>query len=342
MSKLGVTLPVLNNSLMKMPVFARLAEDAGFETAFNYEYFRNPYVGLAAAATSTERIRLGTGVAVAHSRTPFVTANAAADVDELSGGRMILGLGPGSPEVLSAFHGSVCDNPVPRMRDYVGAVRATWDYIVTGKPGTYEGPYFSATFPESSPFGQRPMVRETIPIFLGAARPAMIRLAGEVGDGVIGSVFTPAFVNHLVRPNLAVGASRNGRPPESIDIASETVCCVSTQRSEAMHRARIQVGLYVSHPYVDGIVKLHGLEKEQHLVREALATSGLAGLGSVTDDKLVEAFSITGTPDECRKSLGAYKEALDHVILHTPYVPVLTSEETEDAFRSIVEHLAGS
>ena len=337
MSRFGITLPMLNTPLRRIPQLVRWAEEAGFDSVFSYEFFRSPYMGLANAALQTNNIKLATGVAVAFSRTPFVTANAAADIDELSQGRMILGLGTGSPEFLSAFHDSDLSSAVARMREYVEAVRVSWNYLSSGKPGIYQGKFYRLTFPEFMPFGRRPLVRDRIPIYLAGIRPKMIQLAGEVADGLLGAFFSVKYLKEVVHPNVALGARRAGRDPATIDIAAEIVCSVSKDRSEAMRRAHIQAGMYAAHPAMDEIIRVNGLEKERNAVREALLREGPGVLERATDEKLVEILTVSGTPDECRRKLQIYEEVLPLVVFHAPYVPPLSAEETEDAFRSIVE-----
>jgi alkanesulfonate monooxygenase SsuD/methylene tetrahydromethanopterin reductase-like flavin-dependent oxidoreductase (luciferase family) len=301
MSQLGITMPMLNTSLRETATLARYAEDGGFDSVWGYEFYRTAYSGLAAAAEQTSRIKLGTGLSVALTRTPFVTANAAADIDELSDGRTLLGLGTGSPEFLHHFHDIREPKPLARMRDYLAAVRASWHYLETQEAGIFEGTHQRLDFPDFMPFGTRPLVRSTIPIYLAGERPKMIQLAGE------------------------------------IDIASEIICAVHPDRSIAMRRARIQVGMYAAHPVGDAIVARNGLEKEQQAVREALLLGGVDALEDTTPDALIEALSISGTPDECRDQLRDYERVLPHVLLHTPYVPPLRTEESQDAFRQIID-----
>src|SRR5438874_7181236 len=108
---LGVTLPSRTGSLKAVAGYARQAEDAGFASCWTYEIFRSPLMMLAGAAMTTEQITLGTGITSAFSRSPFVAANAAADLDDLSGGRLVFGLGTGAPEAMRAFHGTDARKP---------------------------------------------------------------------------------------------------------------------------------------------------------------------------------------------------------------------------------------
>ncbi|HEX9684082.1 MAG TPA: LLM class flavin-dependent oxidoreductase [Acidimicrobiales bacterium] len=337
MSQIGITMPMLNTSLQETAALARFAEDGGFDSVWGYEFYRTAYMGLAAAAQQTSRIKLGTGLSVALTRTPFVTANTAADVDELSGGRTLLGIGTGSPEFLHHFHGISNERPLARMRDYVGAVRASWHYLDTEDPTTYDGTEHRLDFPEFMPFGTRPLVRPSIPIYLAGERPKMIQLAGEIADGLLGAFYSVKYLTEVVHPNLAIGAERAGRDPATIDIASEIVCAVHPDRDIAMRRARIQVGMYAAHPVGDAIVARNGLEKEQQEVREALLLGGAEALEATTSPRLIEALSISGTPDECRDQYREYAAVLPHVLFHTPYVPPLASDESQDAFRQIVD-----
>jgi alkanesulfonate monooxygenase SsuD/methylene tetrahydromethanopterin reductase-like flavin-dependent oxidoreductase (luciferase family) len=167
-------------------------------------------------------------------------------------------------------------------------------------------------------------------------RPKLMQLAGEKADGWLGYLATPKFLDEVVRPELSAGAQRAGRDVAEVEIATEVICCVSPDREEAYRRARIHVGFYVAHPVSDVVVEVHGLQEEVGAVRQALMTNGLAGLDE-TDEKLVETFSIAGTPEEARQKLGAWEDALPHLVLHTPYVPPLSAEESEDAYRNIVD-----
>lgn len=339
--KVGVTLPVFNANLGDIPAMAKQAEDAGFHSVWDYEIWRNPYIALTAAALGTERVALGTALATAFTRTPWVTANAAADLHDVSNGRMMLGLGTGDPFLLNNFHSIFPDRPVARMRDYVEAVRASWTYLATGTPGSYNGTHYQLTFPEINPWlVKRPQVDQQIPIYLAAARPKMIQLAGEIADGLVGYLYSLKFLEEVVHPNLEIGARRAGRDVSNVGLVSQTICSVSPDRGEAMRRARIHVGQYVSDPVSDEMVRVEGLTKEAVAVREAIMTEGPEAAERACDQKLVDAFSISGTPDECRKKLLEYGELLPHVMLHTPYPPPLTADESADSYNNIIETFA--
>ncbi len=339
MIELGVTVPMGTQPIRKFPEMARAAEDSGFDAVWDFELYENPLVVLAAAAMTTRRIRLGTGVATALSRTPFELANAAADVAELSGGRLLLGLGMGIPGLVRTLHGADVDHPLRRMREYTEVLKLCWSYLADESPAHYDGRYYRFITPPVNPLGSRGLTRK-IPLLLGGMNPKMIQLAGELSDGLIGGGYSRLYMRDQVLPDLAVGAERSGRTLADLQTVTQVICCVSTDRDEALRRARIHVGQLVANPVQDGIVAAHGLEKEVGEVRQALAQGGPAALGNVTDDKLVEAFSIAGSPDECRVQLKAWVGLVGHVMLHTPYVPPLSPDETEDAFYQILAAFA--
>jgi alkanesulfonate monooxygenase SsuD/methylene tetrahydromethanopterin reductase-like flavin-dependent oxidoreductase (luciferase family) len=337
MPEIGVTMPGLGTRLDRFAEFAVLAEEAGFDAVWDYEFWRNPFTIHMTTAAATERIPLATGVAAAFSRSPYELANAAADVDELSGGRLILGIGPGALEFLEWFHSVPTTQVAARMSEYLDVVRMSWDQLHTQDPSlSYEGEHYRFTSPPFNPWGGRELVRTRIPIFLAAMKPKMMQLAGEKADGWIGYMSPPDFLNDHVKKHLAIGAARAGRDPATIRLASETICSVHEDRDVAMHRARIQVGLYVCNHVSNAIVEFAGLQEDRDAVLNAVMQRGLRAAAEVTSDALVDTLSITGTPDECRDKIAAFAGVLDHVILHTPYVPPLRPDETEDAYRWIV------
>ncbi|WP_268812320.1 LLM class flavin-dependent oxidoreductase [Mycolicibacterium stellerae] len=334
-------MPGLNQPIDAFPRMAKMAEDAGFDSVWDYEFYRNPLVihGMTAQATST--IPLGTGLVTTAGRSPFVMANAAADVDEASGGRLILGISTGAAAFTDLMNGADSNRPAARTREYVTLLRKIWDWtagdgVTDGE--TFGGQFYKFTAPEINPFGRRPLARKRIPIYTAALRQTMARLGGEISDGVIGFMLPTRYLREVYLPSVAEGAHKAGRDlaDVDVDVASETVCSVSNDRAEAYRRARLQVGIYISHPVCAPLAEYMGLAKDREVCLEAMAARGPMALAEAVSDELVDAFSITGTPDECRRKLEEYSDCLPHVLLHPPYMPVLTQEESEDAYGNII------
>jgi probable F420-dependent oxidoreductase len=339
-SRIGVSLPMLNQPYAKYPELAALADEAGFDSVWDYEFFRNPFVTHALTARATQRVRLGTGIATAVSRTPFEMANAAADVDELSGGRTLLGISTGGASWTDVFNGADASHPLPRMREYIQVLRLIWKHFSDGEPVEHHGRFYDFASPPFNPWGVRRLERPEIPIYLACLKERMLQMAGEVADGVLGYLNTPRFIAEHVLPNVAKGAQKAGRDPSEIDVTALVLCSVSEDREEAMRRARINVGNYVAFPVSATVIDFMGLEEDRDYVVRKLMTEGPAALATAASDELVRHFSITGTPDEAREQLAAFEGVLPHIVLHTPYVPPIDQAASEDAFRNMVRAFA--
>src|SRR6266516_5291336 len=181
----------------------RRAEASGYEAAYvTHIAGRDSLTVLAAYAAATERIRIGTGVMPIYSRTPVASAQSIATVDEMSGGRAVLGLGASHKPTVEGWYGQPLEKPVRDMREYVAIVCA----ILSGEDPP-QGERFQTVFHF---MGYEP--NPDIPIYIGALSPRMLRLAGELGDGVVLWLCNPDYVREVVLPEVAKGRERAGRP----------------------------------------------------------------------------------------------------------------------------------
>jgi probable F420-dependent oxidoreductase len=336
-TRIGISMPMLNLPADRYPELARLADDAGFDSLWTYEFYRNPFVTLAGCARATQRIQLCTGIAAATARTPNEMAQAAADVDEISNGRMVLGVGIGGSSWAEFYNGTDIHKPLSRVREYVSTMRAIWEHHASGQDLEQTGAFYSAASPPFNAFGLRQhQRRHRIPTYIGGVGPKMLQMGGEVADGVLGFVVTPEFVRDYMIPMVEQGARRAGRSPSEVDVAALVLCSVSDDREVALRRARINVGMYVAYPGAERMVEFAGLTADREKLIHALMSEGPAALETATSDDLVRAFSICGTPDEAREQLAAYDGILPHIVLHTPYVPPICADDSEDAFRQTV------
>ncbi|ATY12376.1 LLM class flavin-dependent oxidoreductase [Amycolatopsis sp. AA4] len=338
MPQFGVSMPVLQTPFEKFAEFAQLADSAGFRSLWLYEYYRNPFVVHAGAAGGTDRISLGTAVAQAFTRSPFELANAAADLDEASSGRTLLGIGAGLGDFLDSFHSVQVAHPVRWMSEYIDTVRMSWDYHSSGlEPMSYDGTRFSFRPMPLNPAGARALRRPRIPIYLAALRPLMLQLAGEKAEGMITMAPSRRYVDRVILPNLRKGARRSGRHLADFDLTALTICSISDDRAEAVRRARIQVGVYAAMSELTRLLEFDDCEREQHEIQAALGKGGLAAVESAVSDKLVELYTVAGTPDEVREQVRRFAEYIPHIMLAPPYIPPLTADESEDAFLQIIK-----
>ena len=337
--KLGITMPTRTVELRRVGQYAKWAEEAGLDSAWDWELYRNPFTMLTMAALETDRVMLGTGLSVAGSRSPFEMANVAADIDDLSNGRMLLGIGSGVTEFLGAFHCNPNNKPLTRMTEYIECLRLSWQYLSNGDTPSFEGEFYQFVSPPFNPWGLRHLERESIPIYLGAIGPKMLQLVGRKADGWIGYLGTPSYVADHVRPLISQAADDAGRSIGDIDLMLELICSVHPDRDVAVGRARRHVGFYVSHPSSDPIVEFAGLSDEVNELRMRMMTEGLSAFENCSD-KLIETFSLTGTPDEVAARLSDWEGIVDHLVLHTPYVPPFTAQDSEDSYRQICAALS--
>src|SRR5919106_802125 len=207
MSALGVVLSL--PGVAATVEAARLAEDAGFESVWTTEFpDRSATISLAAVAQATERVTVGTAIAYAFGRTPLVLAAEARDLDQLSGGRLIIGLGTGTKRMQRDWHGLDGEHPAPRMEELVPLVRSL--LRLHEGPLEHEGRFYRAVVHPTAPVA--PPLRTDLPLYMGGVNARMVEAAGAVADGLVGHpLFTRGYVEDVVRPALAKGARRSGR-----------------------------------------------------------------------------------------------------------------------------------
>src|SRR3954464_3657418 len=187
------------------------AEDVGFDGWWALETKHDPFLGCAVAAERTERVQVGTGIAVAFARNPMTVAVQANDVQALSGGRFVLGLGSQIKPHITKRYSMEWSRPAARMREFVLAVRAIWEAWATGEPLDFRGDFYSHTL--MTPFfDPGPNPHGTPKLIMAAVGPKMTEAAGEVADGVFCHGFsTERYVRDVTLPALRRGAEKAGR-----------------------------------------------------------------------------------------------------------------------------------
>jgi 5,10-methylenetetrahydromethanopterin reductase len=331
--RIGVVLNGEGMPLHEMVDYAVSLEDAGFHSVWHEEVFREPFIPLAAIAARTSRLKLGTAVST-WVRTPVSSALMSANLDELSDGRYIHGVGTGPPAWNEQYHGIPYHKPVARMRDYMGAIRTAWSGH-SGRMVDYDGEHYSI----KGYF--RPIVqeREHIPLYLAAVQKNMLRLAGSVADGVIfNTLTTPAYHQGYGLRYLTEGASRAGRDLADVDKASLICVAVDSDEAQARQWARHQIAFFAQIPYFEVIMGPHGLWEPAEPIREAAAAGDVQAMVGAVTDEMVETLAVAGTPDQCRKRLQDFSH-LDTALLVAPSYH-LPQEEIAANYRSIAAAFA--
>ena len=250
----------------------KLAESLGYESVYvTHIAARDPLVVLAAYAAATERIRLGTGVTPIYARTPVATAQAAATIDEYSGGRMVLGLGVSHRPTVEGWYSQKIDKPVREMREYLETVRA----IFRGDdppPG------------EKWPTGFRFMgyeARPDLPVYIAGLSPAMLRLAGELADGVILWLCEPTYIREVVVPEVTKGREKAGKPMDGFDIVAAVPSAVTDDPDAARAVLRKDLIPYFHLPFYRAMIERSGFEPDIDNADPFINT--LAAIGTVDE-----------------------------------------------------------
>lgn len=276
----------------------RVAE-AGFSGVVIAEAGRTAYLSCAAAALSAE-LDILTGVAVAFPRSPMVTAQVAWELAEASGGRFRLGLGTQVRAHIERRYGCAFDPPGPRMREYVLAIRAAFNAFGSGEPLHYQGDFYQLSLlpPMWSP---GPISVPTPPVDIAAVNPWMLRLAGEVADGVhVHPLNHEKYLHETVVPNLALGAEGAGRRLDDLEVIVPAFLVVgdtSEEQERWREMARMQVAFYGSTPNYGFIFDQLGFEGTTARIRQYQKRGDLAGMAAVITDEILEHFIISGTWD---------------------------------------------
>jgi probable F420-dependent oxidoreductase len=288
-----------------------LAEERGFRAAWFPEItFGDAFGPATAVATRTSRIDLATGVVGIWSRSPVTMALQAASLNELSEGRLILGLGVQARGYVEGWHGQHYERPIRAMREYVTILRRA----LAGEPVTFEGEIFSVrNFQLLVQPPERP-----VRIYVAAIGPQMLRLAGEIADGVIGYFWSAAYVRNVVLPRLREGAERAGRSLDDFDVACGLPTIVG---DEGLERIKGQVLMFAtamsSSPHYADSFAAAGYGDAVREIQERVAARDVPGaLASITEE-LADAMTLAGTPEHVRARIEEYAFAgLDTVALN--------------------------
>jgi alkanesulfonate monooxygenase SsuD/methylene tetrahydromethanopterin reductase-like flavin-dependent oxidoreductase (luciferase family) len=271
-----------------------LAERLGYESAYvTHIAARDSVTTLMAYASRSERVRLGTGVMPIYSRTPAATAQSFATLDEFSGGRAIVGLGVSHRPVVEAWYGQRIDKPLREMREYVGIVRA----ILRG-----EDPPQGETFHSAFHFmGLQP--RADIPIYLAGLSPGMLRLSGEIADGVVLWLCNPDYIREVVVPSVAEGRAKAGKPAEGFDIVAAVPAAVTGEPDAARAQLRSELIPYFSLPFYRKMIELSGYEGD------IAAFDAAGGDPAKISDGFIDTLAAIGSPEEAAATVRRYADS---------------------------------
>ena len=310
--KIGMMLG-FEDSIKTLTQIAQEAESAGINTVYTVDAGRSATITAAAVIGATQRARVGTYIVNAFAREPWMTGLEARDLNEISNGRFVLGVGTGNLHFNQLYMGVNSRKAKTKMRDFMEIV----GLVVRGQAaervryqGDVHGIRWRATWNPTTP---------PPPIYMSASGPNMVRLAGEVSDGVgIGIMSSVAFVRDKVRPNARAGAEAANRNPDAL--LFPTAATVSINRDveaarEASKRAICKLYHPIPHPYYDSQLRQMGFEEFADQAAELIPAGRLREAIELVPEEVVDTMTITGNLEQCIARVGDYEGVADELIL---------------------------
>jgi probable F420-dependent oxidoreductase len=325
----------IDSSLMFEPVkvkaMAPQLEEAGFDGAYTFEGQSDPFISVAAAAMTTQKMELMTSIAVAFARNPMSLAYLGNDLQNLSEGRFILGLGAQIKAHIERRFSMPWSKPASRMREMVQAIRAIWDCWDNGEKLNFEGEFYQHTLmtpmfvPPKSEHG-RP------PIYIAGVGPIMTEVAAEVGDGYFVHPFsTEKSMDELSLAAVARGLEKAGKSREDFDVAVQVITATGLDEQtmeQSIFGARSQIAFYASTPAYLPVLQCHGWD-DLHVEAKRLSKEGkwmeMAGL---IDDEILNTIAVVGTPAEiAQKIADRFRGKADRIspVAYAPDVELLAT-----------------
>jgi len=299
-------------TISEMVAFAQRAEEQGYESVWVPEFWRECFVPLAAIAMRTSRIRVAAGVALAYPRSAALMAQTVANIDELSEGRFIFGLGTGAPDTNDLWY-DVGDQsrPLTKLKDVAEIVRR----ILAASQGDVVSFQGQEARTEHFPLTFQPL-RPDVPLYLGSIKPRSIETAGAMADGVLtGAMLSLPWLEQVAEPRLHAGAVGAGRSADEVDLASLVTCCVADDPDEARAMARAEVATYLPFESIRTVYEVSGFSEAREVAAEAFHRHDSETVLAQVTDEMVDTLTVCGTPDQCREKLEALRQYVQLPVL---------------------------
>jgi F420-dependent oxidoreductase-like protein len=278
----------------------RTADELGYDSVYTTHVAgRDSLTLLMAYASVSERVQLGTGVVPIFSRTPVAMAQSAATIDEFSAGRMVLALGVSHQATVENWYGATISKPVTQMREYAAIVRA----ILRSEPPP-EGEFFTTRFQF---MGYEP--RPGLPIYIAALSPNMLRLAGEIADGVMLWLCTPSYIREVVIPAVAQGRERAGQPLEGFDVVAAVPVGLTDDPEAARAAQRQGLVTYASLPFYRTMLERSGFGDQIAAFDEGMQAGDVERAKAALSDEMLGALAGIGSAQEVRAAVERYRKA---------------------------------
>lgn len=314
---------LMTNDLHGVPALAAELEAVGYDGALTAETSHDPFFPVLLSAQATERLELGTGIAVAFARNPMNMASIAYDLQQFSKGRFKLGLGSQIKPHIEKRFSMPWSRPAARMAEFVSAMRAIWAAWNDGEQLDFRGEIYRHTLmtpffnPGPNPYGSPK-------VWLAAVGELMTEVAGEVCDGIILHGFTTErYVREVTMPALERGFAKSGRERSDFEISGPMfIVTGSTEEELAAARSgtKQQIAFYGSTPAYRGVLELHGWGDLQTELNALSKQGEWVQMGELIDDEILETFAVVAEPEQVPAAmLARYGDVLDRLSFYAPY-----------------------
>jgi probable F420-dependent oxidoreductase len=333
-----ISIAAMGGTAEELAEQSSVAEAVGIECVWMPELFRSSFTQATWVAARTERVVVGTGIAWAFTRSPFIIAVSALDVDEMSGGRFRLGLGAGVKRLNENWHGAEYGRPAPHLRETVEAVRLIMAEAHPGEPIRFEGEYVDLDI--KGWVRPHPPARESVPIYTAAVREGMARMAGDVADGLIGHpICSIRWLDEVLVANFERGLRRSGRERRDFDFIPTVCCAIDDDEATAYDAARRTIAFYATVRTYMPLWEAHGFGEAAAAVGDSFRSGDLPAMPGHVSDEMVDTYCAAGPLDKVRARVEEVAERADGVFL-TPPTYFLPPEQLLEYQRRIVEAFA--
>ena len=305
------------SSFKDVAQLARTVEDVGFDALWSLENRHEPFMPLAVAASATEKLHLGTSIALAFVRSPMNLAYTAWDLQAGSNGRFILGLGTQVKGHNERRYSVKWESPGPKLRELVQALRAIWDCWQNGTRLNFNGKFYSFTLMPPA-FSPDKIAHPHVPIYVAGVNPYMCRLAGEVGDGFhVHPFHSTKYLRDSVLPQIKEGARKAGRSPADVSIVLIMHCCVCADRSVALRSVKRTLSFYGRMPFYNRLFARQGYVKEAEAITAGWTKGDAKAAADAVSDQMAEQVAAFGSAQDCQKKVEEFEKAgASYVVLY--------------------------
>ncbi|MGI9534684.1 MAG: LLM class flavin-dependent oxidoreductase [Thermodesulfobacteriota bacterium] len=305
-------------SINDLKELAVKAENSSFHSIWATELYRTSFQQLAAAASVTTNIKLGTAVALAFTRSPLITALTALDLDEFSEGRMILGLGTGAKNTNERYHGIYYGKPVKRIKECLEIINHYISSSYEVNEFKYKGDYYDINT-RGFKRAFKP-VRENIPFFLAGIGEKMIKSSAQLADGYLGHVVCSLnYLKRIVLPAINNGLVESDKNRSNFTVSSIITCAVTDNYEKAKRAAKATIGFYATVKTYRKPFEMAGFSDQAERIRKCYFDGDIKGMIDNVTDEMVEEFSVIGDDDRCREKIENYRDIIDLPILSAPH-----------------------